>query len=272
MPAAEHEITLRKVQIMGFFDYTIDKGVPVPLYYQLKNTILSEIRSGNAKAGDLIPTEDQYCSHYGVSRTTVRQAIVELVNDGYLYRIKAKGTFVSAKVNRVETNLTSMYASWVESAGLVNRKARMVVDAIEIVASGEEEAKALQIEQGTKVIRILRYQKVDETSTSFIVSYVRYPLCDQTLAAEKFEVMSMYQILAERPESSIGHVERRIYAEPAGKYIAGKLGITKSDPILLVVNRGQSRQTGECIIFERVYYVSSLNKLVVDYDMDTVGI
>ena len=73
----------------------IDKSVPIPLYFQLKELILAEIKEGRYKSGDLIPTEKEISDAFQISRTTVRQAITELVQEGRLYRVKSKGTFVA---------------------------------------------------------------------------------------------------------------------------------------------------------------------------------
>ena len=79
----------------------IDKSVPIPLYFQLKTLILEEIKSGNYQVGSIIPTEKEFSEIFQISRTTVRQAITELVQEGWLYRVKSKGTFVSQpKINQ----------------------------------------------------------------------------------------------------------------------------------------------------------------------------
>lgn len=75
----------------------IDKSVPVPLYYQLKEAILDEIRKGNYESGSMIPTEKNISDFFQISRTTVRQAITELVQEGWMYRVKSKGTFIAQK-------------------------------------------------------------------------------------------------------------------------------------------------------------------------------
>ena len=74
---------------------TIEKGSPVPLYKQLKRIIENQIKSGDKKPGDLISSEKEFCQQHGVSQITVRKAIFELVNEGVLYRIAGKGTFVA---------------------------------------------------------------------------------------------------------------------------------------------------------------------------------
>ena len=68
---------------MEFQNHSINKDIPIPLYYQVKQIILDEINNEGVKAGDAIPTEKTFCDIYGISRTTIRQAISELVNEGY---------------------------------------------------------------------------------------------------------------------------------------------------------------------------------------------
>ena len=63
---------------------TIDKSIPTPLYYQLLQILEEKIKNGTWKPGDTIPTELEIMQQYGISRATVRQAILTLVNMGYL--------------------------------------------------------------------------------------------------------------------------------------------------------------------------------------------
>ncbi len=61
----------------------------------IRKHIVSEITSGNYLPGDAIPSENYICDIVGVSRTTVRQAFKELENEGLIYRVKGKGTFLA---------------------------------------------------------------------------------------------------------------------------------------------------------------------------------
>ena len=73
----------------------INKYGDTPLYIQLKNLIIEKIQNGEYKENSKIPSEQELCDMYDISRPTVRQAISELTNSGYLYKEKGKGTFVS---------------------------------------------------------------------------------------------------------------------------------------------------------------------------------
>jgi GntR family transcriptional regulator len=79
---------------------TIDRASPLPLYYQLKQILLGKIEGGEWTPGDLIPSEHELQDQYGVSRTTVRQTLSDLVHEGFLVRQRGRGTFVAqAKIS-----------------------------------------------------------------------------------------------------------------------------------------------------------------------------
>ena len=79
----------------------INKYSTVPLYCQLKNIILEKIETGDFEEDSKIPSEQDLCEHYNISRPTVRQAINELTNNGQLYKMKGKGTFVSKRKSSI---------------------------------------------------------------------------------------------------------------------------------------------------------------------------
>ncbi|HEX9061578.1 MAG TPA: GntR family transcriptional regulator, partial [Clostridia bacterium] len=80
----------------------LNKYSTIPLYCQLKNLIIEKIDSGDYKEDSKIPSEQEFCELYGISRPTVRQAILELTNNGYLYKEKGKGTFVAKSKTTID--------------------------------------------------------------------------------------------------------------------------------------------------------------------------
>ena len=75
----------------------INKYNDIPLYVQLKQIIIEKIKKGEYPEETKIPSEEELCGMYDISRPTVRQAINELTAAGYLYKEKGKGTYVSKK-------------------------------------------------------------------------------------------------------------------------------------------------------------------------------
>lgn len=69
----------------------------MPRYLQLKQQLLQRIRSGDFQPGDRVPSEHQLARMAGVSRITAKQALSELAREGWVYRVRGKGTFVSER-------------------------------------------------------------------------------------------------------------------------------------------------------------------------------
>lgn len=80
----------------------INKYSNVPLYSQLKSLIIDKIDNGEYQPDTKIPSEQELCEKYDISRPTVRQAISELTSSGYLYKEKGKGTFVSKPKSAID--------------------------------------------------------------------------------------------------------------------------------------------------------------------------
>lgn len=74
---------------------TIDRDSQQKLYVQIHQIIKGKIEKGEWPIGTLIPSEDELCKIFDVSKATVRLAIYELVRAGYLKRQQGKGTFVT---------------------------------------------------------------------------------------------------------------------------------------------------------------------------------
>jgi len=80
----------------------INKFSNIPLYSQLKDLIVDKIERGEYPEDTKIPSEQELCETYSISRPTVRQAISELTNSGHLYKEKGKGTYVSKRKSRID--------------------------------------------------------------------------------------------------------------------------------------------------------------------------
>ena len=80
----------------------IDRNSPIPQYFQLQTWLIEQIEQGVFKPNDKIPTEEEFSQLTGLARATIRQAIQNLVNMGYLIRKKRLGTFVLQDKRHIE--------------------------------------------------------------------------------------------------------------------------------------------------------------------------
>lgn len=115
----------------------INKYSNVPLYCQLKNLIMEKIEKNEFEAESKIPSEQDFCEAYDISRPTVRQAINELTASGHLYKLKGKGTFVSTQKSSIHVK---DYHGFTDSILDSTNPASKNIVSIETV-SGENEPK-----------------------------------------------------------------------------------------------------------------------------------
>ncbi|MDD5139562.1 MAG: GntR family transcriptional regulator [Verrucomicrobiales bacterium] len=65
-----------------------------PKYFQISRKIIGMIQLGTLAPGSPVPSENEIIEKYQVSNTTARKALHELENEGWVTRVKGKGTFV----------------------------------------------------------------------------------------------------------------------------------------------------------------------------------
>jgi len=80
----------------------IDKNLPIPLHIQLSNSVRSAIQNGDLQTNSKLPTEVELEVKFNLSRPVIRQAYKQLIEDGLIYRLKAKGSFVLPKEESID--------------------------------------------------------------------------------------------------------------------------------------------------------------------------
>ena len=80
----------------------INEKLPLPVYFKLQTDLKKQIENGRWAPGKKIPPERKLAVDYGLSIGTVKKALMNLVNEGYLHRFQGKGTFVKGSRLRRE--------------------------------------------------------------------------------------------------------------------------------------------------------------------------
>ncbi|NBD24569.1 GntR family transcriptional regulator [Paenibacillus glycinis] len=96
----------------------LDDTLPMTLQFQLRSKLLEKIENKFWSPGSQIPSERELCDEYGISRITVREALKELVQEGYLVRKQGKGTYVSLPKFVNELSSTYSLSQEIEKEGL----------------------------------------------------------------------------------------------------------------------------------------------------------
>lgn len=213
----------------------LDKSVPIPLYFQLKELILSEIKNGNYPSGSLIPTENELSEAFEISRTTVRQAITELVQEGWLYRVKSKGTFVSQP--KVTQDFVTKLESFNKQMARLGIKASTEVIEFKTLKAPEPVAEALHINEKEMVILLHRKRFADGEPIVTVKTFLPYVSCS-CLLDHDFTKESLYELLGQSETTRISRIQRRIEAVEATSEDVAHLNIKRGKPIQFFTSIG----------------------------------
>ena len=97
---------------------SISRGSPVPLHHQLRQLLQDQIERGSLRPGQQLPHERQYAEHLGISLAPVRQALLDLVRLGLVFRVRGKGTFVRDDKVIEKISLLGSFTDSLRSQGL----------------------------------------------------------------------------------------------------------------------------------------------------------
>ncbi len=220
---------------MDFAGKQLDKSVPIPLYFQLKELIVTAIKEGHYPSGSLIPTEKEFSEIFQISRTTVRQAITELVQEGWLYRVKSKGTFVSTpKISQDFIMRLIPFAEQMESSGKTPRTE--VLD-MKTMAATDVVAAALGINVGDQVIYLYRRRFADDEPIVVVETFLPYSECSFVLDHD-MEKESLYDVMSAKEETEVYCVKRQVEAVEATASDARYMDIKKGKPVQLFRSYG----------------------------------
>lgn len=233
----------------------------IPKYYGLKRQLLDMTRM--LPAGSPVPPERALGVQFGTSRTTVRQALQELVVEGRLERIQGKGTFVAKPKVAQELRLTS-YTQDMLAQGLEPTSA--VLD-MGYVPADDVLAQRLAIKPGARVLRIERLRLADGEPMAIETTHLsgqRFPGLRRLLARST----SLYAVLAHTYGITLLEAEETIETVPAPPREAHLLGTDVGLPLLLL-SRHSLDDTGLPIEYVRSLYRGDRYKFVAHLQRPT---
>jgi GntR family transcriptional regulator len=207
----------------------INKNSPVPIYHQIEEYIKQQIQNGILKEEAVIPSEREYAERFEISRMTVRQAINNLVSEGYLKRQKGRGTFVNKK--KVEQELQGM-TSFTEDMLSRGMSPSSTLLSFQIIPADKKTATDLRIEEKDFVYKIKRIRLADDAPMALETAYI--PVALVPGLTEENSNLSLYQYIEENLSLSISEATQEIEASIASIHDAESLEINIGDPILLI--------------------------------------
>jgi GntR family transcriptional regulator len=191
---------------------------------------------------------------------TVRQALSNLVNDGYLYRQRGKGTFVAhQKIEQPLQGLTS-FSEDMRSRGL--EPSTRVISFTEVEASHDLAAK-LEVEAGALLFELKRVRLADQLPMAYEMLYISKELA-QGLTKE-IAVNSIYDYIENKLGLKIQHGRQVLEASIARKTEAEMLEVAEGAPVLLIERR-TTLDTNKPFELVRSVYRADRYKFTIDME------
>jgi len=242
-----------------FTDDRVDRDSQEKLYVQLCSIIRGKIEKGEWTNGVQIPTEDELCSTYDVSKATVRIAIAELARDGYLKKWQGKGTFVGNPSPYVGMAMKTKLTEDMFGEGVLPRKEVIEMRVIEPPA---EVAALLKHEDS--VHYILSKRLVGDEPACLDESFV--PL-DMMPGLEDDEVreFSFYDLIQRKAAKRVSKVVQNIEVTEVSGVKAALLGVRDGSAVLLV-HRLFICQEGRPVAYTRLFGSGRKYKIQTEFD------
>lgn len=235
--------------------------MPSPKYLEIQNLLLQRIKNGDYQEGQLIPKEVALAEQLNVSRPTVRHAIRNLVQGGYLERRKKRGTIVTqTKIKQQFTHVIESYNTEIQNNGLV---AKTQVLNFSTEKANDEVAEALTIKPNTEVYKLVRLRSADNKPVVFVITYL--PIAQlPDLQKIDFTHHSLYSELA-KAGLEITHVSRKIEVHPATEEEAQLLETDIKAPIFYFHTIGFTKDH-RALEYSIASYRGDLNYFMVEID------
>ena len=172
----------------------LKRDAPVPLYHQLKTAILRDIEAGRWRPGERLPTEDALIARFRVSKITVRQALRDLAQMGYIRREQGRGTFVQGPPLEEGPRELTSFTGEMRGHGFV-ATSRVIEQGIVPVPAGI--AVRLDLAAGAPVFRLQRLRLADGEPMGLQTAYIPMGLVPG-IDHLSFADTSLYEAFASR--------------------------------------------------------------------------
>jgi GntR family transcriptional regulator len=207
---------------------TIDRYSREKLYIQLTRIFLTEITSGGWQLTRRIPSEDELCRRYGVSKITVRQAVNNLVSDGYLTKIQGKGTYLTSILPVVGLAMRTRFTEEMFGKEVTAEKEILLKEFSEPVP-----VIRTYLSSAGRIYRILSRRNFNGEPAYLDESFIPSRMLPD-IEKEDFIAASLYSLLQEKGTMKIFRVIQTLEIANATDDFARNLNVTEEIPLLAV--------------------------------------
>lgn len=223
---------------------------------KLYEVLRKHIEDGVYKDGDLLPSENDLCRTYGLTRPTVRRALISLSYDGYIITQQGKGSVVQN--NSKGIGILSVAGT---TSALRNQALRTVVLSKPVVKQWPEPFiyPLNEVERELGCVHLERLRQLEGKSIFYDLNYLPN-LNISRFCSKKFENNSLFDILRKFYDIEVRGGEQKIRAIKADSVIAGHLGVEEGFPILHLERKLKTNRVG-FHVYSSVYCNTDINAI-----------
>jgi len=221
-------------ELRRWTDAALSSDTGVPLYIQIRNLLREQLRLGEWQADEPMPTEDQLGAHFGVSRTTVRQAMTDLAREGLVVRKAGRGTF--ARQPLMVLRMQQWHSLGVDIARRGLRSSKLTLCVEKLVANAEIAHRASEFAE-RDVFHLQQVRYADDVPIVVFDHYFPLDLCaflaDMPLDDADF---SIQQALADHG-IELARAKGEISATVASDLEAKYLEVERGTPLVEIATK-----------------------------------
>jgi GntR family transcriptional regulator len=227
---------------------SINRDFPIPLHHQVRNYLLNAMERGALLPGQQLLQEREYAARFGISLAPVRQAILDLVKEGLLYRVPGRGTFVREQKVEEKISILSSFSESMRAKGL-----SAVQRVVELrVIKPPPALKNTLAREDQQFVFLQRVAYVEGEAIALLSSYIAARLVPG-LETLDFNNRSLYKTLEERYGIVLARAENTIEVVRCRGTQSTVLGIPPGTPMLQVEGKTYD-VTGQFVEFAQVLY------------------
>ena len=225
-----------------------------PRIKQVKEYLLNYITQNQLKGQDQLPSETAFAKTLGVSRNTLREAYIELENEGVIIRRHGIGTFVShSRVIRDSLNDFAPFSQLIHDSGFTPNFETI---SIHTIVPPNEVNSAFFNAPETEVCLVKRIVKADDQPVMYIEDYINPISGYENLNWDHFDG-NMVMFLSTSLNTPLHHIRSQIRAAALNPEFSKHLDLESGTPILYVRST-IFKEDNQPVAFSRIYFNSNI--------------
>jgi len=240
----------------------INKNSPLPLYYQLKESILEAIKNEEIVVGEKIPSERELAEYHNISRMTVKKAVDILVNNDYLIKKQGRGTFVSNYKESYSISPLLSFTKEMEKKGLNYKNKILNFTKVK----DKKIAKKLNFKENDKFFRFERLRLIENKPFLLEKTYLSTKKIAD-LKQEELKNNSLFKLIKNKYNIKLKNAEAEIEAVILNDQVAKKMKV-KEGMLGLYFEQISRDENDEIIEYTSAYYRNDNYKFKFKFDLE----